>query len=66
MKYAVKSPKVQEIERAARRLGITGTVIEPNSHPAHWFRREGRLSLEWDGSKEAIIRKIAKKMAEKK
>lgn len=65
-KYTQKAaPKVQELERVVRRLGIAGAVIEPHSHPAQWFRREGRLVLEWKGSKEQLLRKIARKLSEK-
>ncbi len=63
--HALKSPKIQEIERAARRTGATNVVIEPHSHPAHWFRREGRIVLEWNGSKESLIKKVARKLVEK-
>jgi signal recognition particle subunit SRP19 len=64
-KHALKSPKVQEIERAARTLGISQIVFEPNSHPAHWSRREGRIRVHWEGGKELLIRKIALKLSEK-
>ncbi|MDO9539235.1 MAG: signal recognition particle subunit SRP19/SEC65 family protein [Methanocalculus sp.] len=64
-KHALKSPKIQDIERAARDLGISQVVIEPNSHPAHWSRREGRLRVNWQGSKELLIQKIALKLSEK-
>ncbi|MBR1369476.1 signal recognition particle [Methanocalculus chunghsingensis] len=62
---ALKSPKIQDIERTARRIGISDVVIEPNSHPAHWSHREGRLRISWDGSKESLIRKITKNLPEK-
>lgn len=65
IEHALKSPKIQEIERAARKVGATNPVIEPNSHPAHWFRREGRLVVDWKGSKESLIKKIARKLVEK-
>ncbi|MCQ1538569.1 signal recognition particle protein Srp19 [Methanocalculus taiwanensis] len=63
--YALKAPKIQEIERAARQVGATNTEIEPHSHPAHWFRREGRLVLDWNGSKESLIKKVSRKLAER-
>lgn len=63
---ALKSPKIQDIERAARSIGISNVVIEPNSHPAHWSNREGRLRISWKGSKESLIKKIAKNLPEKK
>lgn len=63
--HALKAPKIQELERAARKVGATNIVIEPNSHPAHWFRREGRLVMDWKGSKESLMKKIAKKLVEK-
>ena len=64
-KHALKSPKIQDIERAARNLGISDVVIESNSHPAHWSRREGRIRLNWEGSKESLIQTIALKLSEK-
>ncbi len=65
LEFALKSPKIQDIERAARKAGAANLMIEPNSHPAHWFRREGRLVLEWKGSKESLIKKVSRKLVEK-
>jgi signal recognition particle subunit SEC65 len=31
-------------------------------HPAHWFSHDGRLQIEYDGSKEELLQKVAQKL----
>ena len=58
---AVKGPTMEDLERAVKRCGIKHRK-EPKSHPAHWFRREGRILAEWKDSKESLLRKVAGKL----
>ncbi|MDD1660641.1 MAG: signal recognition particle subunit SRP19/SEC65 family protein [Methanomicrobiales archaeon] len=58
---AVKGPTMDDLERAVKRCGIKHRK-EPKSHPAHWFRREGRIVAEWKGTKESLLRKVAGKL----
>jgi signal recognition particle subunit SRP19 len=61
---AVKGPTLDDLERAVKRCGIKHRK-EQKPHPAHWFRREGRILAEWKGSKEALLRKVAGKLVVK-
>ena len=56
---AVKGPTLQDLERALKRERLTFRAEEKN-HPAHWPKREGRLIVAWEGSKEALLRRVAK------
>jgi signal recognition particle subunit SRP19 len=62
---AVPDPGLPDLERAARRLGLTFRV-EVKPHPAQWMKREGRLVVAWKGSKEELLKKMAKKMERKR
>lgn len=55
---AQKGVGMLELERALKREGLRYR-IEPASHPAYWYRREGRAVVTWPGSKEALLRRVA-------
>lgn len=56
---AVKGPTLTDLERALRRERLPFRS-EEKSHPAHWSRREGRIIVTWEGSKEELLRRVAK------
>jgi signal recognition particle subunit SRP19 len=58
---AAKAPSLAEVERALKRAGIRFHA-EDNHHPAHWQRHEGRVVVEWNKGKEALIRKVAQQL----
>jgi signal recognition particle subunit SRP19 len=60
-----KAPVITDLERALERIGVKFRVEELH-HPAHWARREGRIVAEWTGGKEALIKKVAQKLAVRK
>ncbi|HOT93869.1 MAG TPA: signal recognition particle subunit SRP19/SEC65 family protein [Methanoregulaceae archaeon] len=62
---AQKGVTMQELERALRRSRLPFR-IEPGSHPAHWYRRDGRAVVAWSGSKEALLRRVAAALEQKK
>jgi signal recognition particle subunit SRP19 len=61
----VKSPELPAIEAALRRMKVPHRV-EAHHHPARWAEREGRVVAEWEGSKEDLIRKVARDLAGRK
>ena len=61
----VKAPVVNDLERALKRIGVTFRV-EDHHHPAHWMRREGRVVVTWQESKEALIKKVAQRLEVKR
>ena len=56
---AAKGPTLQDLERALRREHLSFRAEEKH-HPAHWARREGRLIVAWKGSKEELLKRVAK------
>jgi len=55
---AVANPTIDEIFKAAKKLGFN-PVKEEKSHPARWWRKEGCILIEKKGKKAEIIKKIA-------
>ena len=58
-KLAVKAPTLQDLERALKREHLRFRAEEKN-HPAQWHRREGRVVVTWEGSKEELLRRVAR------
>lgn len=59
---AVEHPTSGDIEKAAKKLGLACRVEEA-SHPRYWTEREGRVAIVWEGSKEDLIKKIARRLS---
>ncbi|HON41131.1 MAG TPA: signal recognition particle subunit SRP19/SEC65 family protein [Methanoculleus sp.] len=55
---AVKSPDTSAIATVLRKMNLPHR-LEGHHHPARWVEREGRVVVEWKGSKEDLIRKVA-------
>ncbi len=55
---AVKNPTIADIERATKKAGLSFRV-EQKHHPAYWWKREGRLVVHWDKSKEKLLKLVA-------
>jgi signal recognition particle subunit SRP19 len=55
---AVQTPAVPDIERA---LAICGVKYrrEKKSHPAWWWKHEGRVIAECEGPKTTLLKKVA-------
>jgi len=60
---AVSNPTIEEIFKAAKKLGLN-PVKEEKAHPARWWRKEGRILVEKKEKKAEIIKKIAEIMKE--
>ncbi|WAC04896.1 MAG: signal recognition particle protein Srp19 [Methanoregula sp.] len=65
LKAGVKAPSLAELERVLKRSGLRFRA-EDNHHPAHWERHEGRLVVEWNKGKGALIKKVAQQMGGKR
>jgi len=65
---AVQTPGVAEIERALASCGVKYRR-EKKSHPAWWWKNEGRVIAECDGPKTDLLKRVAfelKKIAPRK
>ncbi len=61
---ATAAPNLAQLSRAAKQCGVTVLDEERGvMHPSRWFSREGRLRVEYEGSKEELLQKIARKLS---
>ena len=58
-KSAVSQPTLDEITKAAQKLGLTPVVQEDKSYPASWWEKSGRILIENSQPKNAYVRQIA-------
>lgn len=55
---AQKGLLIGDLERAVRKSGLSFRT-EQNPHPAFWSRHEGRVIVQWEQSKEVLLRTVA-------
>ena len=60
----VKDPKLSEIEKALKRLGLKYNVQKERSYPGKWYEKSGRVLVEWDKTKLELIREVSLKIKE--
>ncbi|MGE5832549.1 MAG: signal recognition particle subunit SRP19/SEC65 family protein [Methanomicrobiales archaeon] len=58
---AVKGPTLPDLERAVKRERLRFRAEEKH-HPTHWSKRDGRLVVAWEGSKEELLRRVARSL----
>lgn len=57
------NPNIAQISRAAKALSINVIEEDKTSHfPGQCFAAGGRIRVEYDGSKEILLKQIAEKM----
>jgi signal recognition particle subunit SRP19 len=59
---AVQSPKIQEIEEAAEKLGLKHELAAEAGYPRTPWVKTGMMMVEKKGSKEQVLGKIAKQL----
>ena len=59
---AVQSPRINEIEEAAARLGLEHELIPDKGYPKYHWSKPGMLLVEKKQSKEQVITQIAKQL----
>ena len=59
---AVENPKLPEIFRAVKSMGLEYEVDYEAKYPSHWWREEGRVLVRTDERKEELLRKIAEEI----
>ena len=61
-KLAVSSPKLEELQRAAKKLGLKPETVSDAAHPSSPWRRTGLLVIPKKESKGKTLNKIAKEL----
>ena len=59
---AQETPQIKAIHKAAKRAGLSARMDEGAAHPTRGSKKDGRVIVEWKGSKEELMKKIAKKI----
>jgi signal recognition particle subunit SRP19 len=59
---AVQSPKIGELEEAARKLGLKNEVVATSGYPKTPWQKTGSILVEKQVPKEQIIKKLAKQL----
>jgi signal recognition particle subunit SRP19 len=59
---AIPNPKVEELQTAARRLGLKSEVVALVSYPKVPWQKMGSMLVEKKTSKEQIIKKLARQL----
>jgi signal recognition particle subunit SRP19 len=60
---AQPAPRLEEIQKAAQRLGLTPETVPELAYPATPGQKTGMLLINKKGSKLEIMKKIAKELA---
>jgi signal recognition particle subunit SRP19 len=60
---AVSSPKIEEIQRAAKRLGLQPEVNFEAAHPSCPWRKTGLIIIPKTESKTQMMKKVAKELS---
>ena len=63
-KMAVRAPKLDEMERAAKALGLSPEAERDAAHPSAWWEKGGRLWVADAKPKSELCREIALKVRE--
>ncbi|MCW4001798.1 MAG: signal recognition particle protein Srp19 [Candidatus Bathyarchaeota archaeon] len=59
---SVQSPKLEEIQRAAKRMGLQHEIAHEAIHPSSPWKKTGLLIVPKKDSKVKMLRKIAKEL----
>jgi signal recognition particle subunit SRP19 len=62
-KLAVPSPKIEELQRAAKRLNLQPETVFDAAHPSSPWQKSGLLVVPKNESKEQILDKVAKELS---
>lgn len=58
-KYAINTPKLREISRAASKLGLNPEIENDKSYPKSWWENSGRVVVDKKHSKRETLIKIS-------
>ena len=59
---AVANPRLDEIHRAAKKLGYNPEKQDNKAYPGRWWRNEGLVSIKSEQSKTDILHAVAEQL----
>lgn len=57
---AKTSPTVEDLEKAAKSIGLNPIVEKDKSYPRYWFKKRGRILVKKKMSKSELLKAIGK------
>lgn len=64
LRYAVKAPKLEEIEKVARALNLEPVVEREKAYPRTHWEKSGRILVAKRGPKGTILKELARGIRE--
>ena len=61
---AVPAPKIEELQRAAKRLGLQPEIVSDAAHPSSPWLKSGLLVVPKTESKDKTLKKIAEELCQ--
>ncbi|NYT07401.1 MAG: signal recognition particle protein Srp19 [Methanomicrobiales archaeon] len=55
---AIRDPTLADVEKAVKRCRLRYRT-EQKSHPAYWWKNEGRIVVNWEQGKEKLLATVA-------
>ncbi|UCE36638.1 MAG: signal recognition particle subunit SRP19/SEC65 family protein, partial [Thermoplasmata archaeon] len=62
---ACPTPTVEDIEKAAKSLGLNPVVEKDKSYPRYWYKKRGRVLVEKKMQKSELLKKISEGLPKK-
>ena len=62
-KLAVSTPKLEELQRAAKRLGLQPKIVSDAAHPSSPWRKTGLVMIPRKESKNTTLKNIGKELS---
>lgn len=62
---AIKNPTLVDLENSLKKNGFK-FIAEQKHHPSHWARREGRIVVTWEKSKQELLKRVCAKLEARK
>ena len=61
---AVSSPKIEELQRAAKRLDLQPEIVPDAAHPSFPWLKTGLIVVPKTESKDKTVKKVAKQLSD--
>jgi len=61
-KYAKDKPKIEDISKAAKSLGLNPVLEKDSSHPSNHWKKQGRILVDKKDSKVKLLNQIANRL----
>jgi signal recognition particle subunit SEC65 len=59
-KYCIEKPTVTHLSKAAKAAGLNPSVEKKAAHPSRHWKKEGRILVDKDGTKQEILYQLSK------